>query len=97
MSYGQRLIHSVTKSLEEERDASYIDAREAWRLAQSDSDIRGIAYEYKIGHIDDCTEDAWIEYQRRFGEAAKGPREEFTKKRHNGRAAKSPKRRSKAA
>ena len=66
-------------------DVEYAVRRLEWRQSLSDVDVRALAYEYRIGAIDDCTEDAWKEYQHRFGDPEsgrklKGPTVEFPKK-----------------
>lgn len=61
-------------------DPEYDLARAQWRANLSELDVRALAYEYKTGNIDDCTEDAWLEYRRRFGGRVTGPQTEFLKK-----------------
>lgn len=74
---------------------SYAEQRLAWRKSLTDNLVRDLAYDYKIGRTDDCSVDAWAEFQERFGDRASGPQQEFTKKRRNSKAAKSPGRRRK--
>lgn len=83
MSYAQQSITPPSNAfarLDEVDPVTYAELRAAWRHQQTDMDIRALAYEWKIGLINDCTEDAWLEYQRRFGEggSVRGPHQEFT-------------------
>lgn len=83
MSYAQHLpqpFNSPYKGPGDDDPLAYELERAEWRAKQTDLDIRGLAYEWRIGNIDDCTEDAWIEYQVRFGEGASGPQQEFVLK-----------------
>lgn len=48
------------------------DQRLEWRKAQNEATIRSLASEYLRGIIDDCTTDAYLEYEQRFGPHTKG-------------------------
>lgn len=66
-------------------EAAEIFARLEWRRSLSDIDVRALAYEYKTGNLDQCSQDAWAEYQHRFGDPdtgrkLQGPSVEFPKK-----------------
>jgi len=45
---------------------SGIDARLAWRASLSDQDVRAMAADYWRGDRDQCSIDAWEEYQHRW-------------------------------
>jgi len=91
MSYAQQSITPPSNAFagpDEVDPSGYAEARAQWRMRQTDTDIRALAYEWKIGLIDDCTEDAWLEYQHRFaqeGSSTRGPHQEFTVKAQPGR------------
>lgn len=57
-------------------------ARLAWRKSLSDQDVRAMAADYWRGDRDQCSIDAWDEYQQRFPET---PRSENKGKRRKGR------------
>ena len=66
-------------------DIAMTIARLEWRKSLSDTDVRALAYEYKTGNLDECSRDAWAEYQLRFGDPEtgrdlRGPSVEFPKK-----------------
>ena len=75
----------------------YLLMRLEWRKRQPDSVIRALAYDYRVGRIDECTEDAWEEYLVRFGPNARGPQQELVKKTRNAASSRSSKRRRKVA
>lgn len=70
-----------------ERPASYIELRMQWRYRLSDTEVRELASEYLRGMVDECTTDAFAEYERRFGKHVKGAsaRSNQTKKRRSGK------------
>lgn len=45
---------------------SYEEARERWRRAQPADIIRSLAYDYRQGLVAEDTEDAYLEYKRRW-------------------------------
>lgn len=46
----------------------YADAeRIAWARSLSDQDVRALASDFLRGYTDQCNEDAYREYERRFG------------------------------
>lgn len=88
------LAHSDVDPRDEQavRDVElkYQMARLVWRQRLSDTDVRALAYEYKVlqskikhgANIvdDECLLDAWHEYIDRFGESATGPQVPYRKK-----------------
>lgn len=46
-------------------DTDNLEARLAWRKSLTDTDVRGLAYDYKVGYRDQCSVDAWAEYEHR--------------------------------
>lgn len=80
MSYATPSPQPLVKLEPAASDAVSLEARERWRASLTDADVRALAYEWKTGHNDQCSEDAWAEYEYRFGERANGPRQEFTQK-----------------
>lgn len=97
MSSGQQPLATPIEFQGDESDPSYMAERLAWRKSLTDTDVRALAYEYKVGNYDECSTDAWAEYQERFGDRANGPQKEFTQKRRKRTASQSRKRRSKGA
>jgi len=47
-------------------------ARMQWRKELTDTDVRALASDYLRGVEDECTEDAFKEYELRFGKYIKG-------------------------
>lgn len=92
MSYATPSPQPLVKVTPDASYPSYQEDRERWRASLTDTDVRALAYEYKQGKVDDCTTDAWAEYEYRFGDRANGPRQEFTQKRRR-RAPKESRRR----
>ncbi len=89
MSYAQQSARPLIEFSGPASSPSYEAQRLAWRRSLTDADVRALAYEYKVGNYDECSTDAWAEYQDRFGDRANGPQQEFTKKTRNMRASKS--------
>lgn len=50
-----------------EAQMEHDEQRMAWRRAQPEHVIRSLASDYLRGSVDECTTDAYHEYQDRFG------------------------------
>lgn len=100
MSYAQHSMQQAAHMLlgsDLMSPDEYMLQRLEWRKRQTDKVIRELAYDYRVGHIDECTSDAWDEYMVRFGPNARGPRQEVAKKTRNTASTQSSKRRRKVA
>lgn len=51
--------------------AEYMMDRMIWARSLNDTDVRAMAADYLRGQNDECSTDAYQEYQRRFGEHSK--------------------------
>ena len=49
-------------------DPSADAERIAWARALNDQDVRALAADFLRGYTDQCNADAYLEYERRFGE-----------------------------
>ena len=92
----QRAAHTLLGSDLMSPD-DYLMQRLEWRKRQTDTVIRALAYDYRVGLIDECTSDAWDEYMVRFGPNARGPQQESVKRTRNRASTQSSKRRRKVA
>lgn len=68
---GPRLKESSTFNLRLISTMTYDELRIFWREKQPDDIIRSLAYDYARGLIDECTSDAYEEYQLRWGKQKK--------------------------
>lgn len=53
---------------------SYDEQRIAWRKSLPELIVRELASDYMRGRQDECTYDAYLEYERRFGKRPPSPR-----------------------
>lgn len=52
----------------------YLELCIEWRIGLSDEIVRSLASDYLRGMVDPCTQDAFNEYERRWGPHHKGVR-----------------------
>jgi hypothetical protein len=61
----------VTPQTARMMQAQYQIDRKIWARSLNDNDVRAMAADYMRGLKDECSIDAYEEYQRRFGEVTK--------------------------